>query len=461
MTILKDYAHPRSELIRLLTERQSSFLFIDYDIWDDMPGVYKVQPPPPTNFSKSMALDPMRSLRLADDFILRQLAPETLQALQQFSPTVKDIREVLEIEARSPHLGIEEAACAWALKHNATFESWYQKEYISQHSIAVFICENDPDKHEYKNVAKAVENMHRLDSDLNIDIYFVDIDCRNEDHLGNEFIKTANSYGWQRLIGVVGAGAGARLAAEHAPGLQTALVLYDVPVGRTRLGSNARAVSGTTHQLAKAVQAFLDLYGWTRLALLSDSTELARDLYEAFQCDQKFEVYNTLVSSNVSDTLQSLQSLNARIFFVNTSPDMAQIILCAAHRLGMTSSAEYVWILREWRAVDLHCEETVSYKPNISHFTISFWWRGGNHTQIAPLIDDDENILRSTLDKLWPGYTWPPLAAPLADSLAFLIKSFKKFVELYPEKYFDLHGSGSARFVCFLTFVNNFLTFGK
>ncbi|KAL0849667.1 hypothetical protein ABMA28_013921 [Loxostege sticticalis] len=196
----------------------------------------------------------------------------------------------------------------------------------------------------------------------------------------------------------------------------------------------------------KAVQAFLDLYGWTRLALLSDSTELARDLYEAFQCDHKFKVYNTLVSSNVSDTLQSLQSLNARIFFVNTSPDMAQIILCAAHRLGMTSSAEYVWILREWRAVDLHCEETVSYKPNISHFTISFWWRGGNHTQIAPLIDDDENILRSTLDKLWPGYTWPPLAAPLADSLALLIKSFKKFVELYPEKYFDLHGSGSARF---------------
>ncbi|XP_063838875.1 fibroblast growth factor receptor 4-like [Ostrinia nubilalis] len=188
------------------------------------------------------------------------------------------------------------------------------------------------------------------------------------------------------------------------------------------------------------------MFQWNRLAVLSDDTEVAKDLVESLSDKSRLKVHNVFVSGNISDILESLRNLNSRIFFINTGPDAVQDIFCAANRLSMTDPLKYVWILRERRAVDLNCGKDFPQKH--THFTISYWWRGGNNTQYLSVTANEQNktknILRSTLDHLWHGNTWPPLAAPLVDSLEVLIKSFKTFTQSHPDKYYDLHGDGSA-----------------
>lgn len=437
-------AESRTSLIRLLEERKSSFLFLDYDIWMDK-GVIRVAPPPPVHAAGPAALDDTRAVRVADELVLREIAPAVLQALNRFSPSPTHLRLILELEAQ---FGIEEGACLWALNNTPTLDSIMTKNY-QEHWITVFICDDEPNKEDYKKVVNLMENAHRIESELAIKLYTKEINCTSEDELNNEYLKLLRRLNWQKLVGVIATGAGIKTAAENAPGTETALVFYSAPAPRVPLGPHARAVGGSVEHLAMAIHHFLTKFKWKRLALLTENTEFAKGLFEALDSNKKIALRNAdlfdVTPTNISKTLKSFQNADAKIFFVNTNAEIANMVLCEALGLGMIETREYVWILRERQSSELKCDNK---SVQVNHFTISFWWRGGANANLSL----EGEATRMKLSELWGNASWPQLAAPLADALEFLMKTFKVFTTNHPDKFYDLHGHGTTEYVSKLWF---------
>ncbi|CAG9784164.1 unnamed protein product [Diatraea saccharalis] len=426
-------------ILNAIQNQNKSVLFIDYDIWKDLPGVQLVEPPPCSEQNCKNELDPTRSLRVADVIVLKQLAPHLLRVFEYFSPTSRQLREVLQLETKQSTADIEEAACEWALNNTSTFDSWYRIKFSRQFWIVIFLCKNDEDKDDYKKIVRVVEQFYRPSTKFNVSAYFIEVDCSSESDLTNKLIKASVTKRWANVIGALAAGSGTKMAAEYAMQTETALVLYDLPNEGVRLGPTVYAVGGTLKQLAIATRHFISSHKWRRLAILSEETQIAKDFVKALQRDKNLIIRNTYLHNETDfiEYLQSLKNSRARILLLNSISNISKDILCLAQQLGMTFSNGYVWILREWHQKSYKCVNLLNLEE-FPLFTISYWWQGHND-------GNENNILHNMLKVINRNTFLPPLAVPMADALQLVIKSFDSFTRNYAPRLNDMHGNGTVR----------------
>lgn len=387
-------------------------------------------------------LDEVNTVRLTDTWILRRSEPDILQAFYRFVPTQRDLREVLEIEAQREDSNVTEAACAVAL-NNPEFKSWFNFRTHQSYEVAIFLCQDDPDHKEYIKVLSETAPIifeQLVKPSFHIIIKTFKANCGDEHSLMRSFVSQARSVHWARVAGALGAGAGSRAAAAAAEALGAALLLYDVPAPAPQgLGRAARLATGRLHHLVLALQRFVSKFGWTRLAVLSEDSHLATALVGSLRATDAFVVHNVTIDRSPNAALRGLLKSKARIIFVNSNSSLAWSVLCAARDLRMTPEAGYVWILREWYVTDnVTCRrEPLSWK----HFTISFWWRGGNLS-----YQFNSSSVKNTLDAKF-GDSWPLRAAPMVDALYLLLRGFQIFLNNNPRRRYDFQGGNATRCV--------------
>ncbi|RVE46706.1 hypothetical protein evm_008626 [Chilo suppressalis] len=436
------YLHQR--ILGAARTQNSSVFFLDYNIWENVQGVQLVQPPPCTGQDCDQDLDSIRSLRVADMIVLKQLAPRLLKVFEQFSPTPTQLREVLLETEQSNSL--PNAACKWAANNTSSFKAWYQIEFRQHYWIAVFLCKNDQELDHYKKIARAVERLYHTSSEFNVSVYFIEIDCTSESDLTHKFIKATVSSRWPNMIGAIAAGAGAKMVAEYALQMETALILYDMPSESVRLGSAVYAAGGTLDDLAIAVRYFITSHKWRRLAILSEETHLASDFVIALQRDENLIIRNVPLHKDIKpiEILQSLKKSNARILLINTITDISKEILCLAQQLEMTYSNGYVWILRELRMHNLSCDNSLTLE-HAKYITISYWWQRQSDTHLFLGKDTlgKENVFHQVLNNF--NGSFPHLTVPMIDALQVLIESFHTFTRSFSWRIYDIHGNGSVR----------------
>ncbi|XP_059047398.1 uncharacterized protein LOC131842851 [Achroia grisella] len=440
---LRSDAESRQSLLKLLRESDTSFLFLDYDIWTGMNGIHIIEPPLIPLF------DPVCTLRLANAKVLNQVAPQLYETVLHFAPTVSELRTVLEIEANYTDFNITEAACYWAIQNNIRFESWLEKArtFKPNYWITIFLCKDDEDIQQYIEVAKRVVNATSGKfNKIEIKLEFVeDVDCTCEYDLKERLSKYREQYIWTEMVGALATGAGAKGATYLSAEIDTALVLYDTPNLEVSPGDSTRIIGGHLMDLIIAIERLLLACNLKRLAILSDDTRLASDYVDTLLENNVLAVRNVTLKTNISfseirDLLQTMQKYNARIFFVNTDAKIATLILCAAMSLDMTQETGYIWLLREWRATNYTCVDLSNQYKAINHITISFWWRGGTN-----FFNNSNEEMRQALNELWgDGNVWPQLATPLADGLILLLNSFYTFIEGCDRNVQDLHGDGTT-----------------
>ncbi|XP_053619275.1 uncharacterized protein LOC128680259 [Plodia interpunctella] len=446
---LSEDARPRKDLLKMLRNGDQSFLFLDQEVWSSSPRVFSSQPPPCPTTTCQFALDPVYTVRLGHAFALDNSLPNVLNVFLKFAPTQAEIRQILEEEAdlEEQEETSKEAACAWSVKHIGRFISWIEEEVTAMHWIAVLICQNEPDELQYERVIDQTSETIVAPVKPKIDIQYFLQDC-SDDNAMLTFISTLQKFRkYRTLIGFVGSGEGASKAAAFAKDIESALVLYDTSADNYTLDEAARGVGGSAFQVAKAVARLVAGCGWARVAVLSDSSSLAKEIYEALDSNEDLVLRNVLLQtpSKIKEQLERLCEENARIFYVNTDADTALAVLCEAIELGMIYEEGYVWFVREWRAQDCSgaSEEILA---TMRHYTVSPWWRGQELKMDGNLSDVDVNwIVRERLQKLWQPGLWPQHAASLVDALLLLTRAAEAFLTKYWTHSTDLHGRGSTR----------------
>ncbi|XP_028173236.1 uncharacterized protein LOC114362150 [Ostrinia furnacalis] len=244
------------------------------------------------------------------------------------------------------------------------------------------------------------------------------------------FGKTQGSRAPGGALRVAGAGAAPARLRLHAH------VSRRAPACDDRRLSPALLAAPRPRHTARALRRFVSGFGWTRLAVLSDRSQLAAEIYESLRSFGDLILCDVPMDSDPESALRTLKMHEARIVFVNSNSSVATTVLCAAGDRGMTPEAGYVWILREWRVADADVRCRREPFPS-THFTVSFWWRGGKVP--CALDGSGDPAMRNALDATWPDRTWPPHAAPLADALSLLLHGFQNFLHEHPQRRYDIH----------------------
>ncbi|KAM3957707.1 uncharacterized protein ACR2FA_008279 [Aphomia sociella] len=434
---LASEAESRRQLLRAL-QTNASFLFFDYDIWEDVTDVLPIRAY--TSTSCEVSSDLSCSFRLFTK-ILQKIAPPLYNVMRRFVPFYKELREVLELESR--HSNVTEAACEWALTNGDRFESWFRKD---SYRVIVFLCENDL-VNEYENAINTVMRIlkRRMTNFEGLELWTYNIKCDDEFDSTRIIEQAKRSSEWARTVGALAAGAGAPAAAAAAALVELALVWCDSAPAAAALGDHTRALGAPAHSSA-ALGHLLHDCRWRRLAVLSEDSHLAGGLLDELIAAEHLALNNTPIKENtIESSLNALRNMNARIILVNTNAKFAMSILCEACRQGMTRASGYVWILREWHGIERISLVSRDCVNRMSHYTISFWWRGGDW--ISKGVNDTDSEIRRALDALWPHKPWPLLAAPLADGLILLLNSFNAFIEKYPLRQHNLHAPGTTRLI--------------
>ncbi|XP_052752887.1 uncharacterized protein LOC113509259 isoform X2 [Galleria mellonella] len=427
--LLDSNAEPRHQLVRLL-QGNTSFLFLDYNIWGDVPSVRSVRAVTSERTFCESSLESDCSFRLATN-TLQKFAPPLYNVMQRFNPLASDLRKVLELETRSAN--ITEAACAWALSDSDRFKSWF-REYPPAYRAVVFLCKNE----EYDDaVLKITKIMERRMTRFRLEVWKYYIKCESEYDSMRLLQQLNRSLEWSRTLGVLAAGEGVAAAAQFAAAADVALVCYDT-APPAALGRHARGLGAHPRHLLAALQRLLADCRWKRLGVLSEDSHLARSLIDGLVANSDLLLYNIPIKHDTLEySLDSLREANARIIFLNTDVKKSLSIVCEAFVRDMTRDSGYIWILREWYGDRVPKEMERTCYDRMTLYTISFWWRGGDLN--SKRMNSSDEAMRLALDDLWPHRPWPRLAAPLADGLILLLNSFNNFIEKYPSHQYDLH----------------------
>lgn len=430
----------RTTLARYIRTANHSFLFIDYDFWQEDPNVYVVEPPPCISDESicRQELDTDIAIRVADVNMLQSYEPNLIQFVYDFKPSPESMRVILELEGNGTN--IEEAACAWAVKHKSSLKKKYD---VSPYSVFVYYCDGDPDSAEYDNLINIVSlHAHRQmkKSNLEISVYKEYIDCSDPYNLSSAMYQQSQYMERHRVVAVIAAGGvGAADAMAQASHLRLPLLLTDAaPASPSAAPPAAWRVLGRPRHLARALQRFVRDSGWTRLAVLSQPTPLATELYAEISDGAPFAHHNYQIplrpsKTEAKDYLRSLL-MKARIIFVNADPEAAAVIMTAAIELEMSFAQGYVWILREW--------PVAAAKTTV--LTVSFWARG---EQGLPFEARQSPLLKKLSSK-WTGRRWwPPRALGLADALLTLYAGLSRMLRAHPNTRRDLHSDHTMTLV--------------
>ncbi|KAL4704620.1 hypothetical protein ACJJTC_002877 [Scirpophaga incertulas] len=322
-------ARPRVELVRRLRSSTCSFLVLEHALWARA-DLWPVEPPP------TRGARPPRAVRVADLAVLRQHAPALLELFLLFSPSLRDLREVLELEVERPEAGIMEAACAWSNRNREKIAEWTALRWESVYDILVFLCEDDPDSGEYRKTVATLVQAGIFNEHIKISFRLQRIKCADEYALTKYVVQWQQHALWERVAGTVVVGEGAAVgAARAAAAAGGPLLLADLPHATAAAAAPAlRAATGCPDQLARALLQFVAAQGWARLAILSEATAVAADVATGIRAADKIATRELLIEPDATGALLTLIRAEARIFFVNAGPKSARRVLCAARELG-------------------------------------------------------------------------------------------------------------------------------
>ncbi|XP_046961911.1 uncharacterized protein LOC124531386 [Vanessa cardui] len=431
-----------------MQHQNKSFLFLDEDIWNSNPKVFRVQPPLCVKSSNrcSYVLDSSVAVRVGNGGFMNRFALPISNFVSRFAPETTDLWEILRNEIYLQNItNIEEAACLWALKNKDKIANWTStannnRQLPLVYRIKIFLCKDDPDLEEHINVLKITgsllwDNIKEVHYNLTLTL----IDCLDSETFTWKIIalaresQIAGAIAWGRMVTAAVAN-----AAEYGqlPLLLAGPTLPEVPIDSTLL---VHAITAPLMNLTHAYLELLQRCNWMRLAILSDNTTYSKIFINMLLNEKKLLIREEIINlKSVRSTLEKFRTLDARIFFVNTDSNISGVILCTALSLGMTPGAGFVWIVRDWRMAKCNAENDWGA---MYHFTLGLTWRGG---PTAGGSTEMQNELR----KLWQtsenALTGSSNSASLADALLFLGHGFASFLNEYPSHIYDLHGLGNA-----------------
>lgn len=360
----------RTDFQRELLTSKYSFLFLDYDMWAEEPGVDVVQPPPCGADSNNCQLE----LEYSDGMLIADLKihdenSQLYKLVKNFNPTPESLRKILEQEANGVNL--EEAACEWAQNYKTYIsqEVFQRVENVSlikpdnsknirnpkNNFIATYLCVADPDNHAYdntiRNVGKQIYNERLRSFDLTIVRYYVN--CSDPDDMSRRLDRLMQGPRALNVLGVVslaveGAAAASEAAAAHRVPL---LLARAVPDQDARDASTWRS-AGRLRHVALALHNFVAQSNWTRVAVLSQPSTFARHYFTELQDKAQFFLRNFEIPFGLTEklakkALQDLQATKTRVVLVNTDSEAAALILAMAVKLNMSYTDGFIWILRE------------------------------------------------------------------------------------------------------------------
>lgn len=434
----------RTSLFQLLRTGNHSFLFMDHDIWSEHEYV-RVIPQPFCLRSKCLLEQTTEvSMRVGDVTLLEELKPEIIHIFYNFPNYLtsgKVLRAILELESQNK--SIEDAAKEWFSK-NDTILNWAREEFnISKktYDLLFFYCVDDP---YYNNYTYLITNIYlpyineKYQSQFKIRPWKYN-NCYDVTFLRNRIADYLSRTYKQRLMGVLVAGmTNITDVAALAGDFNVPIMFYDAAELNTLLNKTDGSTwltTGNTRHLALALRNFVLDHTWTRIAVLSEPTEKGKrflsDIKSVSEPKIAFRDHYVPLKLSESQALATLQAIkngpeNAHIILINTNYDDAATILAVGESLGMTSTEEYVWILREWQPTKKIFE--------LRHYTFSFWCRCGNDVSNTSGIPK----IREQIDDKFPNCTWPPEASNLGDALFTLTDSFYKAIMECPQMHNDL-----------------------
>lgn len=450
--LLQNKELDRKSLFQKLQAANESFLFIDYDIWVHRAFISIVQEPPCLSNEGSACiseLDTAMDIRVTDQFLLGEYASQIFKLAHIFHPSHESL--IFLIEQNTDGKDIEEAACEWIKKNNDTFyKDWVMnyEAHKKNHEIAVFLNPSESSKDAYRKVLELLQlKVNRL-TGSNVNIILRRYDYKNhfdKNYIRGELLYYLNHGIRQRLIGAV-VGGNSEMTAEAIAfdKIGVPVLFYDVNTADVDSSASVWLTSGRSFQLALAMTHFIHKHNWVRIAVLSDSTDIAKKfMEELLACTTDLRKANKVVfrdhilpqvtSTEVKRVLGELQYENARIIVVNTKSQDAATILKAAVEFDMNNEKEFVWIVREW----------VGYEKilNIKYFTISFCCPKENEV----VISSDETKLTKGMNILWRDRKWPRSAVALIDAVLIMAKGFEDVVLKYPQAREDPHSIKAIR----------------
>ncbi|XP_026738358.1 uncharacterized protein LOC113501428 [Trichoplusia ni] len=440
---LRPQSVDRATLTHYIRTANLSFLFIDYDFWREEPNVCVVEPPPCISNTSvcQRELDAVIAIRVGDINVLQSYEPDLLQLIYDFDPSNQTLRLLLELELNGTD--IEEAACAWALTHQNELNAWNVIARREKFYVKFFYCEDDGDIMKYVDLISIIMSHHEseaIKNNFEIVVQAKPYNCSNPKNLSKKIHELEKYVQFDRLVSIIAAGVvGATEAAAQASRMHVPLLLIDavaaIPAGRSAEPTNLWRVLGQSRHLALALQRFVQDSGWTRIAVLSQITPLAAELYAKISDGATFahREYRIPIRPSKQEVVNSLLLLRTKapIIFVNADCRVASVIMAAAIELEMSFDKGFVWIFREW--------------PNTTVpttlLTVSFWARG----EEGVARESWHQPLLTKLKGLWPSGVWPPRALAIVDAFLMSLAGFSGMLLKKPNARHDLHSVATMR----------------
>ncbi|KNC22211.1 hypothetical protein FF38_01889 [Lucilia cuprina] len=297
-----------------------------------------------------------------------------------------------------------ELACDWLRNHTETYNLWISNEPMTLSIGAIFPIKKNTRGHQnlvyaVKRAVQAVNSNSTILRNYNLNVIENDGECK-ADVVMKSFIHLFNV---PKLLGVVGPACSETV--EPIAGISRhtnmAVISYSAE-GATFLDRHAypfffRTI-GSNRQYEDVYISLMKKIGWKRVAALTEDgqkyTEYISHMETTLKNNNMELIINKKFLSDITHVemnkyLVDLKNRRARIIIADIHNKYAQMALCEAYKLKMTSYNGYVWFLPSWLSKDWNI---VSEESNHSctnqelemafegHFSIMHSPFGGNAT---------------------------------------------------------------------------------
>eukprot|EP00057_Strongylocentrotus_purpuratus_P022779 XP_011677253.1 PREDICTED: uncharacterized protein LOC591965 [Strongylocentrotus purpuratus] len=299
-------------------------------------------------------------------------------------------------------LNMAEFACEWVQRNSGTWEPWIpsgsagiKRTILLGGLFETLIDPTSPNSGIEPGARMAID---AVNADLNIlpnyklTLASMETGCSPETSLLSYF-KFYEDRG-QSLAGLVGpmCSSEAEVVGSVSRFLNTVVVSYqsDSPSlsNKDQYPYYFRTFPDTTEQCYALIELFQN-FGWGRYALLSDSEDITYKVMKNMEevmieggIEMVVDIYmatNEVNQAAVTSYLEEIVSKKAHIIVGYFPENVARLVLCEAHKQGLTGEKGYQWFLPEWYQdawwdTDYHNKNSPSYSifsTSPSSFNIS------------------------------------------------------------------------------------------